>query len=950
MAGSVFLGSVYGTLEMRTEQWKKDIKSAQDDLENLEKTTNTRLASIGQTFTNVGKKLSVGLTAPLAVFGKLAVDTATEIEVRWKEVEKVYGSTADAFERDFGELSNAVEQLTLKFGQQKSVVLDALASISAMGYEGKDAIDMLTQSLEFATTGQMDLNEAMSGAIAISKIYGVSGDELRKVLASLNTVENTTAASMRDLNEAIQITGESGKSAGVDVKELSAMMAVFRERAIPAGEAADGLKMIFTRLRNETKESKKIYEKYGMSIYEGNGVLKEADVILKDLATIWPKLTDVEREELAQANAGVYQKNKFLTLMADLTSESSTYIKTLETLGDSENDVSNYTREMNVFLDTNKTKMAQASAAFTNFKVAVGGTLADVIIPLLTKLADLAKKFSELSPQTQKFIVIAGMIAAVLGPALIVIGTLITSLTAIATAIGIGVAPLLLIIAAIGLFAVLIVKMVKDIKNFINSLDEMKEAVKSVLSRIGDAISGFFGFFKTGDLTPKFLKAIGVDEDALVPRAMVAIRNFFNRIKDGITGFFDFLKSGDLTPKFLKALGVDEDAMIPTALVSLRNFFIRIKEIIFGFFEFLATGDLTGKFLRALGLDEDSWLMHALVGFRSFFINMWNGIVSFLSGVVNLIGAILKAFGSFFGWVWKNMIEPILYLMFAIIARIFYEIYNVIVKFLEFIFDGIVEIWTAIWNFISPYLEELKNMIIAAWNWIASTTTAIWTQIKNFFINNWILIESETNKALEAIKKFLNDAWNWIAGITKQLWELIKEYIITPIKDGFSFVMEKVSDAVKWLKGKWEELASFFEGMFDRIKNALVKPFEWAKNKIEEYANKIRELADKISPFHKESPSLVELVTRGVSEIRKQYMSLSDISLPPIAQSVSLSGIATPTVAGAGAAVSKTINNSPQFTVNVGIYAGSEMEKRALAKELADAYNEYLRSFGSNIE
>jgi hypothetical protein len=41
----------------------------------------------------------------------------------------------------------------------------------------------------------------------------------------------------------------------------------------------------------------------------------------------------------------------------------------------------------------------------------------------------------------------------------------------------------------------------------------------------------------------------------------------------------------------------------------------------------------------------------------------------------------------------------------------------------------------------------------------------------------------------------------------------------------------------------------------------------------------------------------------------------------------------------------KTVN----LSVNVGIYAGSEMEKRALAKELADALEDYQRATGEGV-
>lgn len=790
MAEGVYLGSIYGTLEMRTENWKKEIDRAKNDLQGLDKTTNSSLASIGKSFTSVGKTLSVGLTAPLVLFGKTSMDTAMNTQVAWKEVEKVYGSTAGAFERDVGMLGEAVDELTMKFGKQKVDVLNALAALAAMGYEGSEAVDMLTQALEFATTGQMELNTAMAGAIAISKIYGVSGDELKKVLASLNTVENSTAASMADLNEAVQTAGEAGRSAGVGIDELSAMMAVLRERAIPAGEAANGLKTIFTKLRTPVDDAKDIYDKYGFTVQETNGKLKEADEILLGLADLWPKLTDAEREELAQSNAGLYQKNKFLSLMADLSSENSTYRSTLDALGDSEQDVSNYTKEMNVFLDTNATKTAQAKAKFEELKVSIGDILSNMIVPLLQKLGDLAKKFGELSPETQKIIVIFGMIAAAIGPLLIIIGTLITSLTAIAGVVGIAVGPLLLIIAAIGLVVAAIVV-------FIMNLDNMKKKWVEIWNSIVE---------------------------------------IWNSVWTAITDFW----SGTILP-----------------------------------------------ILQSIG---------------QFFIDLYN---NWILPVINLIISIFNAFVSFFTWIWQNVLSPLLYLMAAIFARIFYEIFNVIKTVLEWIWNKMVTVWNAIWSFIEPFLIKMSD--------------------------------------------FFSSIWEMIKTATKAAWDFIKEHIINPISEAFGKVSEVLGNIYSGVESKFNSVLSFVSDVWQKIKDAIVKPFEEAKAKVEEIATKIREVADNINPFHRESPSLVDMVKKGIGEIKEQYQSLGSIQLSPISQSVSLVGasaISTPAKSFSGG---NTITNSPQFSVNVGVYAGSEIEKRELAKELSDAYNAYRKSIGEGI-
>lgn len=537
MADSVNLGSVFASLELRTDKWNTSINQVKSGMSGVASDMNKKLDTIGEGFLKAGAVLTAGLSVPLMLFGKSSMNTAVDIEVAWKEVEKVYGSTADAFARDSKAIEKAVDELANKFGKSKIEVLDITSALAAMGYEGTKLIDMMTQSMEFATTGQMSLNEAMNGAVAISKIYGVEGDDLRKVLATLNVVENSTAASMSDLAEATQIAGSVGKSAGIDINELSSFMAVLRERAIPAGEAADGLKTIFTRLRAPTADAQKILDKYNITVSDSNGNLLEADKILKLYSEKWGQLTDIEREELSASSAGLYQKNKFLAIMEDLSSANSTYNKTLAETANTTGAVARYEEEMNKFLDTNKTKIAQANIAWTDFKIAIGGIIADMLVPLLKSFSGLAKVLSEQSEPIKKIIVAFGLFAAAIGPVLIVVGSLMKALTGIQAffaAGGIGEAliavatgPVGWIIGAIVALAVAFGLLWSKSEAFRNQIYALRDSLLVVWTFMSENIIPIFTQLWTyikDNIVPVFLEMWNVIAKLLAP--------IFNKIKE----------------------------------------------------------------------------------------------------------------------------------------------------------------------------------------------------------------------------------------------------------------------------------------------------------------------------------------------------------------------------------------------------------------------------------
>jgi len=71
-----------------------------------------------------------------------------------------------------------------------------------------------------------------------------------------------------------------------------------------------------------------------------------------------------------------------------------------------------------------------------NLATDIGEVLLPVITPLLNSLGDIVKKFSELSPKTQKTIVIIAGLAAAIGPLLLILGPVVSAIGTLVTGLG----------------------------------------------------------------------------------------------------------------------------------------------------------------------------------------------------------------------------------------------------------------------------------------------------------------------------------------------------------------------------------------------------------------------------------------------------------------------------------------------------------------------------------
>jgi tape measure domain-containing protein len=72
-----------------------------------------------------------------------------------------------------------------------------------------------------------------------------------------------------------------------------------------------------------------------------------------------------------------------------------------------------------------------------------------------------------------------------------------------------------------------------------------------------------------------------------------------------------------------------------------------------------------------------------------------------------------------------------------------------------------------------------------------------------------------------------------------------------------------------------------FMGIRDFI-GSVVNEFQRFWEKVRDLAAKIKEKLDMINPFHRESPSLVDNVVKGINLIKEEFSSLADIDIPPI--------------------------------------------------------------------
>ena len=1014
MAEQVFLGSVYGEIELRNKT-DQGLKEAEGGFMTAFKSIGNRFDEFNSRISDLGSKMSIGITAPLSVIGKTSTDVAIDVEKAWKGVEKVFDGSAETIDKY---LKPAVSELTNKFGRNKLEVIEVTDQLASMGYAGENAsdiIDVLTNVMEAATAGNMELSTAVANTIAISKIYNVTGSELTAVLAKLNTVENLTSASAQDLGEAIQISGDIANVSGVSIDQFSGFVAALRARAIPAGEAANGLKSIFTSLQKPTDDVKDLMKEFNIQLYDSKGNAKGAGNVLEQLSKIWNKLTDEQQSNLAISIAGTYQVSKFTGLMGDLTSQNSEYFKVLGNVNNRQQNLVDYQREISIFLDQTSTKVAKSKAKWGELQEAIGAILINALIPVQETFQTLIGMFLKLDPNIQKFIVTFGAILAVIGPILLIIpqivagfsslGLVLSSLFGIVGAVASALAsPLALGIGAVVGGLVLLVKGLMDaynssatfrsmIQGVVSEFTGFKGGVGSAIDVVKNKWNGFVDSFKAGfgnivgNLTKGIsggilsfaggltgneelkeqgksqLSGLGLDSkqvdqlQQLITTAGDMVRTFkdtvipiIERVRSTLITWWETAKpifeqvgafAQSVWEKFVTFVQPIADLIIPKLIEIFNNMKLQFEANKNLFMQLWPAIEMVGKVLLVVAAIILGVIIVALalvgaliIGVVYAFLWLVNASIQVGTFLTNLATTIITWFQNI-----PNMITD----TFNKVVQWFQNLPASIMKYLNDLLLGII-FWA---GFLSVWLPDATmKMINAVVAWFQQLPTRVGSFLNNTRDAVTNRFNETRNFLASAVPQMIDGVVNWFKGLPQRIY------------DGISNMSSLIGERINQAK----------DNMWNAVQKWTSDAFNWGRNLMNSFVDGLKSVAHKIGDTFKQGQAAANKFIESHSppsagpwkdidkygyNVGKTWadnlsMGISNIDIPsPDAMFINPE-ISAPKIEK-NSGLQQQMGGDVNINVDIGMYAGSAMEKREIAVEIYNSLKNVAQSKGINL-
>lgn len=466
-----------------------------------------KIEEAGEKVSNVGKKMSIGVTAPIVAAGAAGLAAFSEVDEALDTIITKTGATGDVADS----LATSFENVGSNTHLELQTVGEAIGEVNTQfGFMDKKLEDSTNYILQFAEINGTDVSQSAIYARQAIEAYDLSYDDLNKVLDVTTKTSQNTGQAVDSLFDSAIKGAPQIKQLGLSFGEGVTLMGQFEQAGIDGNAALSSL-----------SKATVTYAKDGKSLSEGLGELQD-------------KIMNASSETDAINAAAEVFGTKGGPRMADAIRRGTLNLEDLAKIADESQGSVGETFEATLDpIDKSNQAMNNAKLALAD----VGESVQISLLPFFEMAIDALKSFKgwwdSLDQGTKNWIItIAGIIAAV-GPVLVVLGMLMSSVTKIATGIRVlqgvwsgmtallAANPFVLVIAGIALLIAGLVLAYNKVEWFRNGVNAFFRGVSDVAVEVFNFMAGYMSNI-FGGIIQNF-------------------QNFFDAGKRIFTGFIDFI-------------------------------------------------------------------------------------------------------------------------------------------------------------------------------------------------------------------------------------------------------------------------------------------------------------------------------------------------------------------------------------------------------------------------
>ncbi|MCL2671965.1 MAG: phage tail tape measure protein [Clostridiales bacterium] len=435
--GTLDLGALHADIEIDAKESVSALKAfetavadATGRLENLGKAgeecgkkvdkVDQTLGKVSATLSKVGKGLTTYVTGPIIAAGTAVAKFGMDFEYAMSKVATLAGGA------DMGKLRQEVLDISNATGIAAAQLAEAQLEALSSGVSADQTYNILMASAKAAKGGFTDALNAVNGLTNALNAYGIAAEHSEELANKFLITQNLGKTTFDDIAANIGKVAPTAYSAGMSIDELLASVTALTSMGIATETSMVGIKAALSNIIKPSKQAQDEAKRLGLEFSVAALQSKGWAVFLDEVNT----KTEGNLDSLGKLFGSTQALNSILTL----TSNNGGALMA-EALAEMEANTTALNDAYELMIDNTSTRLQMSLNEAKNAAISFFDALAPIIETGAKVISGIAQKLSELDDVSRKNVVTVALVAAAIGPLLLLLGKTVGAINAIQTAL-----------------------------------------------------------------------------------------------------------------------------------------------------------------------------------------------------------------------------------------------------------------------------------------------------------------------------------------------------------------------------------------------------------------------------------------------------------------------------------------------------------------------------------
>ena len=276
---------------------------------------------------------SAGIIAGVSSAMSGLLTSTIKVEKSLVEISTVLNKTGSELDKFGQDIFNVAKNTGKSFDEVAKGALE----LARQGLGAEDTLIRLNDALILSRLSGLDAAQSVEGLTAAFNSFKSSGITTAEILNKVVAASQKYSVSEKDIIEGLKRSASVANLAGVSFEELAALITAVQEKTARGGAViGNAFKTIFSRIQDKAVLSD--LQDMGIAVTDlANGEVLPALKILENLAKKMGSFSQIEQADIAKKLGGVYQLDKLLAALGDLSDKASVTTGALKAMGEAGN-------------------------------------------------------------------------------------------------------------------------------------------------------------------------------------------------------------------------------------------------------------------------------------------------------------------------------------------------------------------------------------------------------------------------------------------------------------------------------------------------------------------------------------------------------------------------------------------------------------------------------------